>query len=248
MQAEQMPRHPALTSLAEELEGHPVISNIFFETFRARRLSHAQLQTFLRQYRYFCKHFVKLLEGLLFRAPVDEIEMRVELVKTLHSELGSGDPEQAHITLLDRFARSLGLDEDELDRTDPIPSVTSYLATLRHLFLETDYLTALGAELSVEITAAAEFRYLYPGLQQYGWFREEDLAFFRLHLAEEVCHATWLLDAVERTARSDADIERVASGARQVAEAWHQFWVGLYEHVFPSSPVGASASSVISVS
>jgi len=104
-----------LDSLVAELDQHPVNTNVFFQAFKDQYLQRGQLELFLKQYRYFCKHFVKLLEGLLYKTPVDQIGMRIELVKTLHSELGSGRSERAHVRLLDRFANALGLSEAELD-------------------------------------------------------------------------------------------------------------------------------------
>lgn len=225
-------RPPALASLIRELAHHPVNCNEFFRRFHEERLTRPRLQRFIGQYQYFCKHFVKVLEGLLYRTPLDQLDMRVELTRTLYSELGNGDPEQAHLTLLNRFAARLDLDEAALQRTEPVACVREYLRTLHELFLDGDYLTALGAELAVEVTAASEFRYLYPGLQQYAWFSEKDLAFFRLHVEEEVSHGDWLMDAVARTARSADDYERVAGGARRTADAWHAFWLGLSEEVF----------------
>jgi len=222
----------SLQGMMEELTSHPVNSNKFFQRFKEQRLSRDQLQRFLRQYHYFCKHFVKLLEGLLYKTPVDEIEMRVELIKTLHSELGSGSLEQAHVRQLERFARALGLSEPDLIQTQPLPEVESYLQVLRRLFLETDYLVALGAELAVETTAASEFQYLYPGLQKYPEFTAEDLAFFELHVQEEQQHSQWLVEAVRKTAGSPAALAQVAAGARETAEAWHQFWKGLDRAVF----------------
>ena len=72
-------------ALVDELTQHPVNNNRFFQTFLSQRLDKNQLQEWLGQYHYFCKQFVKVLEGLLSRTPVDELEMRVQLVKTLHS-------------------------------------------------------------------------------------------------------------------------------------------------------------------
>jgi pyrroloquinoline quinone (PQQ) biosynthesis protein C len=224
--------HHFLESLVGELEGHPVNSNLFFQSFAAEHLSREQLQTFVRQYRYFCKHFVKLLEGLLFQTPVDQLHMRVELAKTLHSELGSGDPEQAHIALLDRFAASIGLTANALDLTIPLPEVAAYLTVLRRLFLESDHVIALGAETAVEVTAASEFRYFYPALRRYGEFSERDLAFFHLHLQEEEHHGQWLLQAVEKTATTEDRQQRIVEAARETADAWHRFWLGLYPSVF----------------
>ena len=224
--------HDPLESLVREIQSHPVNTNAFFKRFETQRLTNAQLQNFIQQYHYFCKHFVKLLEGLLFRTPIDELDMRVELTKTLYSELGAGDSTRAHLALLTNFARAVGLSEHDLTATEPTDAIRSYLNVLHQLFIESDYLTALGAEMAVEITAASEFRYLYPGLQHYAMFSEKDLTFFRLHLEEEICHGTWLTDAVRRTARSPHDLEIVARGARQTADAWHQFWLGIYNTVY----------------
>ncbi len=224
--------HPLLPSLVEELHAHRVNTNLFFQKFSALDLNDVQLKVFVSQYHYFCRHFVKLLEGLLYRTPIGQLDMRIELTKTLYSELGSGNPEAAHISLLNSFARTLGLDEATLNRTVPIPSVQSYLTTLHSLFIDSDYLTALGAEMAVELTAASEFHYLYAGLTRTGRFSERDLVFFRLHMEEEVCHGSWLVDAVARTATSAADYAHVVRGARHTADAWHEFWLGLDQHVF----------------
>jgi len=219
-------------SLVAELTRHPVNSNPFFQTFLAQRLTQGQLESWLTQYHYFCKHFVKLLEGLLYRTPVEELEMRVQLAKTLDSELGSGRSEQAHIQLLERFAEALGVSRAELRRSFPIPAVEQYLRILHRLFTQEDYLAALGAELAVEVTAAAEFRYFHPGLLQYHRFSPDDLVFFELHLKAEDDHGHWLAEAVRNTAKCHSDRKRVAAGARTTADAWQRFWEGMHHAVF----------------
>jgi pyrroloquinoline quinone (PQQ) biosynthesis protein C len=219
-------------SLIGELTRHPVNSNPFFQTFLDQRLTQPQLQLWLLQYHYFCKHFVKLLEGLLYRTPVGELEMRVQLAKTLDSELGSGRSEQAHIRLLERFAGAVGLSAGDLRQGTPLPAVEEYLGVLHRLFTEEDYLTALGAELAVEVTAAAEFQYFHPGLLQYHRFSSDELVFFELHLTAEDDHAHWLADAVRKTATSQSDLERVAASARTTADAWGHFWEGMQRAVF----------------
>lgn len=225
----------SVESLIAELARHPVNTNRFFEAFRDRTLEAEPFHLFLRQYHFFCKHFVKVLEGLLYRTPVDELDMRVELTKTLYSELGNGRSEHAHITQLERFTSAAGLDPADLQQTQPLPEVAAYLETLDRLFTQADYLVALGAELAVETTAASEFRYFYPGLQKYPAFSESDLAFFRSHLEEEQAHSDWLAEAVRRTARSPEDLAAVSAGAHETADAWHRFWLGLDQAVFPKA-------------
>jgi len=223
---------PSLNQLMEELVSHPVNRHPFFLRFQAEHLSRRQLQAFFRQYHYFCKHFGKVLEGRLYATPLDEVEMRVELIKTLHSELGSGSYERAHVKQLEQFGKKMGLSGPDLERTQPIHEVQTYLRALHRLFTQSDYLTALGAELAVETTAISEFQYFAPGLAKYADFTPKDLIFFDLHLQEEEHHSNWLIDAVRKTATTREELSRVAAGARETADAWHDFWDGLYQEVF----------------
>lgn len=229
-----------IDSLIDEIQTHPVNSNEFFRTFKIRQLSPRQLRVFIRQYHYFCFHFVKVLEGLLYHTPIEQVEMRTELAKTLYSELGSGSPEHVHIRHLERFAHTIGLQPRDLKDTEPLPEVVKYLDTLRRLFLGSSHLSALGAELAVETTAVSEFQYFFPGLQQYEHFDRRDLAFFELHVAEEEVHGEWLIEAVRKTAKSDEDLYEVAIGAREAADAWLEFWDGMFRAVFDANPSDAS--------
>lgn len=230
---------PSVQALVEELRRHPVNDHRFFRAFAARPLTEGQLRSFLRQYQYFCKHFVKVLEGLLYATPLDEVEMRTRLIQTLHSETGEGRADRAHIALLNRFAAAAGLAEQELARTVPLPEVGDYLALLHRLFTQSGHLAALGSEMAVEITAGSEFRYFLPGLMRHYKFSTEDIEFFDLHIHEEACHADWLREAVERTVRTPQDLELVAAGARETAEGWLRFWDAIHQEVFRDQPVAA---------
>jgi len=223
-------------SLVEELQIHPVNSNEFFRTFKAKRLTPRQLRVFVRQYHYFCFQFVKVLEGLLYHTPIEQLDMRIGLAKTLYSELGNGSPDHVHIRGLERFAHSIGLQPRDLEETEPIPEVETYLNILQRQFLESNYLTALGAELAVETTAASEFEYFFPGLQQYKQFNRRDLEFFESHLAEEAEHKDWVLEAVRKTAHTPEDFEQIYAGAMETADAWLEFWEGMYRAVFDANP------------
>ena len=222
----------SLESLLTELRNHPVNTNRFFADFQDRFLTQQQLHTFITQYHYFCHHFVKLLEGLLFHTPLEELQMRVELTKTLHSELGNGSADHAHIRHLERFADAAGVNRHDLRSTRPIPENQRYLDVLRHLFIEAEYLEALGAELAVESTAVSEFTYFLPGLKKYSRFTNQDLTFFSMHLEEEVTHCDWLTKAVQNTAKAPEELERVAFGARTAADGWNEFWKGMHRVVF----------------
>ncbi len=123
-------------SLVEELKAHRVNTNQFFIDFRDHFLTIDQLRRFIKQYHFFCFQFVKILEGLLYHTPLDELDMRIELTKTLYSELGSGVTEQAHVRHLERFAQTLGIHQSDLRHTQPIPEVQQYHKVLDRLFLQ----------------------------------------------------------------------------------------------------------------
>src|SRR5207237_8940898 len=110
-----------------------------------------------------------------------------------------------------------------------------YLSVLHHHFVQSDYLVALGAELAVEVTAAAEFRYFYPGLLQYQDLSASDLVFFELHFEAEEDHSAWLTNAVRNTVRRQADLDQVAWGCRATVAACQAVWAGLYHAVFARS-------------
>ncbi|MGB0910659.1 MAG: TenA family transcriptional regulator [Nitrospirales bacterium] len=223
-----------IESLLEELSAHPVNANKFFVNFQECYLTRSQLHTFIRQYHFFCHRFVKVLEGLLYQTPLEELEMRVQLTKTLYSELGSGSLNHAHIRHLEQFSQAAGLAQEDLTHTEPIPEVRQYLEVLHNLFIESEYLQALGAELAVETTAVSEFRYFLPGLQKYPQFTPKDLTFFSMHLEEEITHSDWLATAVKKTTQTSDDLEQVALGARRTANAWHTFWNGMHRAIFDS--------------
>ncbi|WP_447969042.1 TenA family transcriptional regulator [Nitrospira sp. M1] len=223
-----------IDSLLNELRTHPVNSNDFFVDFRDRVLTTAQLQRFIKQYHFFCHRFVKLLEGLLYQTPLEELEMRVELTKTLYSELGSGSLNHAHIRQLERFAEAAEISKQDLRQTQPVPEVQGYLDIVHNLFMEAGYLQALGAEWAIETTAISEFQYFLPGLQKYPQFTPHDLTFFSMHLEEEMAHSDWMTQGVRHTAKNYEDLEQVALGARQTVEAWHSFWKGMHRTVFDS--------------
>lgn len=226
-----------LDSLIEEIRAHPVNTHRFFRVFRDRALSPDQLRTFTRQYHLFCHRFVKLLEGLLYHTPVEALDMRIGLAKTLNSELGDGKADQAHIRHLERFAQRVGLPLADLLSTEPIPELRRYLEVLSRLFLASPYLVALGAELAVETTAISEFRFLLPGLRKYPQFEDRDLWFFSMHLQEETLHGDWLTEAVRQTASSPDDLALVAQGARETVDAWQECWDGFHREIFQDEPL-----------
>ena len=221
-----------LEELTKKLREAPVNRTPFYYKFRDRNLSEEQLRRFAEQYFWFCKNFIRVLIGLIYNTPDSKENVRLELVKTLYSELGYGKKQGIHLNLLRKFTTALNLSEQELSEVQPTPEVEQYIQELGSIFLKADYREAIGAEFGVEITAAPEFTFLYPGVKKYSRFAAEDIIFFKFHLAEEELHGDWLTEAVAKIAETDEDRRLIERGALRAAELWNQFWIGMDQYVF----------------
>lgn len=221
-----------INALAEDLKKLPANNNRFYLRFKNETLTDDQLRRFAEQYFWFCQNFIRALVGLIYNAPNDQEGVRFELIKTLYSEMGYGKLEAVHLTLLKKFLRRLGFNEKIWNNIKPIPQVEHYISYLENLYLKGNFCEAMGAEFGVEVTAATEFTYLYPGVKKYPNFSSDDIHFFAFHLIEEEQHGDWLMSAVEKLIKTPEDFALVEQGARRAAELWGNFWEGMYTYVF----------------
>ena len=231
-QTKQEIKNEFIEKLTEEMKAAPVNRNGFFIRFKNETLNPEQLKRFAGQYFWFCKNFIRVLVGLIYNTPAEEDDMRLELVKTLYSELGYGKKDDIHLNLLRKFTKALDFTDEDLQKIKPIPEVRNYIEQLGSTFLKTDFREALGAEFAVEITALPEFTYLYPGIRKYVNLSDQDIIFFKFHLAEEELHGEWLTEAVLRIVKTEEDKALIRKGAVKAAQLWGEFWEGMYRYVF----------------
>ncbi len=221
-----------LEDLTQEVKKSPANSNPFFQKFKDDFLTREQLQIFARNYFVFCREFIPTLAGLIFNMPMKEEDIRLELVKTLYSEMGYGNKKAVHLNLLKKFTDALGLNSEELMTASACPKIQAFNEGLRDLFVKSDYRVALGAEFAIEIIAAPEFTYLYPGVKKYKEFSDLDIIFFKFHLEEEQLHGDWLTEAVKNLLKTDEEKKLVWQGAHEAVALWGQMWEVMMEEVF----------------
>lgn len=224
-----------IDQLVDQLESSPVNSNPFFVRFKTEKLSQEQLVKFSKQYFWFCQNFITALCGLIYNTPVELEDTKLELIKTLYSEMGYGKKQGVHLNLLRNFTSALGISEEDLKSVQPIPEVKGFIEKLTDLFANRDYRESIGGEFAIEVIAAPEFTYLYPGIQQYD-FSPEEIIFFKFHLAEEELHGDWLTEAVRQMVKTQEDFDLVKVGAQQAEQLWADMWDGIYREVFDAEP------------
>jgi len=216
--------------LDELIAGVPVDENQFYDSFRARNLSKAELQFFADQYFYYIRTFPQILAGLSHR--VDDEAVRVELAKTIVSELGEGLPGKKHFELFQKVVRPLGIQFPDYHEVDHIPESEALVDGLRQIFLRDSPVTAVGGHYTIEKVGLGMIHNLYEGFRRYPEITVEDMEYFHLHLYLEADHVDWIMEAVRQYADDPANHPALEDGAARVAKLLADFWEGLYQNIF----------------
>lgn len=200
------------------------------------------LRAIVLQYRYFTQLFVTDLARLVVRCP--EGRLRSLLGQLVDEELGSGDPEQAHLRLYDRFLESIGAIEpgattDEL-RARVHPRVRELLAELSRRTVNRSTFYAIGMRgMGGECVCGVYFSVMHVHLRKHPFIVENesriDWRFWDIHAG----HADLEHNKLVRTAVAELldgerpdSVHEVAAGFDFGTAAWDEFWTTIYgDHI-----------------
>ena len=87
--------------MLHSITSHPALDNAFYRDWMAQRFGIEALELFARNYGVWVKSFPDALATLV--RTTDDLEAKTEYVKTLHSEMGYGDPLKVHSVLLEQY-------------------------------------------------------------------------------------------------------------------------------------------------
>jgi pyrroloquinoline quinone (PQQ) biosynthesis protein C len=214
-----------MKELRKEIEAHPAVNHLF--------LNRCATSPFARQdYRIFGENhfplvcvFTSYLERLLVRAPTSDAKLW--LAKVLVDEYGEGSDGEDHATLYGHFLRSCGSTvPDEKDGKVPKPAL-DFIVEHRRIVNEEPFLVGLGAVgPGHEWAIPKMFASVIPGLCRAG-FTGEEIAYFTLHVAQDVDHGRWLEEALTRFGSTHEAREQIRRGAMLSLEARGRFWSGV---------------------
>ena len=230
-----------IEQMLQEITRHPALENDFYRAWTARPFDIQSLEVFARNYGAWVKSFPDALAILI--GSTDDLEAKVEYVKTLHSEMGYGISEKAHWVLLDAFFAQLAektghkasLDRERLEKSgDLLPTTQALIRGERELYAAED--RAFGAQLALEWQAYTMLRKLYDGARNYLplWKNpdefHESCEYFYVHIgAAEKDHKGESLHAVKRYARDAQSVARITEGYLSHLDLIAAFWGGLHE-------------------
>ena len=146
-------------------------------------------------------------------------ESKLWLAKVLVDEYGEGSEAQDHATLYGRFLRACGQHESPIDRARAHVRRrrTRSFAQHRRIVTKEPFLVGLGAVgPGHEWAIPKMFAAVIPGLQRAG-FRDDEIHYFTLHVAQDVDHGAWLEEALARI--RDTEEARRRSGAARCSRS-----------------------------
>ena len=232
----------SIRSLAESTAQNRALNNGFYEIWLSRRLTGPQAATFARNY---CA-WIETVPDQIARVFLShgDLEAKCETIKNLFSEMGFGDPEKTHISMLRRYMSDLvtrvqGSPYNVLEDKRPLLSTTHNLTKIQQeLFGNNDPQVSAGALLAQEWQAYTMLVQLYEGarlyMPLYGHQIEfhEACEYFYLHIGEaEKEHKVQSIHSAEKYCHSQGDFERIRAGYDGFLKALEGFWIGLAEDI-----------------
>lgn len=207
------------------------------------RLPIDALRAITLQYRYFTQAFVTDLARLVVRCP--EGRLRSLLGQLVDDELGSGDPELAHLQLYDRFLESIGATAPAASPEDLAglvhPRVRELLVALNDRTANRSLGYAIGMRgLGGECVCGVYFSVMHVHLRRHPLIVEReasiDWRFWGIHAGEADAEHNKLLRAAVAelllAGRHSNAVSEVAAGYDYGTAIWDEFWTTIYgDHI-----------------
>jgi pyrroloquinoline-quinone synthase len=210
------------------LLGHP-----FYVAWSKGELSLDQLRQYAGQYMHHVLAEPTYLSAVHSNTPhfasdgKSDLSTRQAILQNLIDE--EFGPEN-HPALWKRFAAALGLSEDDLAATAPLPATQSLVGTFTDLCRNRPYYAGLAALHAFESQVPAIAAVKIDGLRRfYGFTDPRGYEFFTVHEEADIFHsaAEWRL--IERAADAPAKRAEVLAATSEACEALWSFLGGVYE-------------------
>jgi pyrroloquinoline quinone (PQQ) biosynthesis protein C len=218
-----------MRELRREIDAHPAVNHLFLNRCATSPFAREDYRVFGENHFPLVCVFTSYLERLLVRAPTSDAKLW--LAKVLVDEYGEGSNGEDHATLYGHFLRSCGSTmPDEKDGKVPEPAL-EFIREHRRIVNEEPFLVGLGAVgPGHEWAIPKMFDAVIPGLRRAG-FDDAEIAYFTLHVMQDVDHGRWLEEALKRFGSTHEAREQIRRGAMLSLEARGRFWSGVQRAV-----------------
>ncbi len=220
---------PWLASLRDEVERHPAVNHLLLARVATGKYSKLDFQSFGLQHYALVGLFTKYMELLLLRAP--NSEQKLWLAKVLVDEYGEGSDGEDHTTLYRQYLRNVGVESDSQLQTPLCREIWDFVGEHLRICREEPFLAGLGAlGPGHEWAIPKMFSHIIPGLDRAGLTLDER-SYFDLHTEQDIDHAQWMSEALDKLARDEDSREEVRRGARLSLSARYRVWTGIERQI-----------------
>lgn len=218
-----------LKGLRREIEEHPAVNHLFLNRCATSPFAREDYRVFGENHYPLVCVFTSYLERLLVRAPTSDAKLW--LAKVLVDEYGEGSAGEDHATLYGQFLRSCkSTVPDQPNLKVPAPAL-AFITEHRRIVNEKPFLVGLGAVgPGHEWAIPKMFDAVIPGLWRAG-FTAQEIAYFTLHVEQDVDHGAWLEEALVRFGSTEEARQQIRRGAMLSLDARARFWSGVQRAV-----------------
>lgn len=213
-----------------QMEIQLLLQHPFLMALTNATLSEKQLYQFATQYGFYQDVFPRCLAAAVSKIPNDET--RLPVVKYLWEEHGEGDLSKCRKALYTLFLHHLSQTQGS-DTSEQLAPTAKYINTLLELYVNADFLEALGAlGLGSELFIGQESSLILSGLQQYD-LPEDALLYWRTREPLANKYYATIFATLEPWAESDTNRGLILAAARRSVQARRAFWEGLAKAISP---------------
>lgn len=235
--------YEAITKLATSVHQHGALNNAFYERWMAAPLPFDDLAIFAKNYFARTRHTSTMVALSLLHT--DNLSARVEIAKNLYSEYGYGQPQKAHIQLLESFLNDLlsrvavayrpvaKLSDDLI-----LPSTRLFIEEQQALYTrrtdDNGCQRVLGTLLAQEWLAFSMLTRLYEGVRHYQHLYtsndefHEHCEYFYIHIGDaEKEHKIQAIRAATLECANDQEFAALADGFYDFLTLTEQYWNGI---------------------
>ena len=205
----------SLTRLDDFIHATGILKHYFYEQkWNNGELTKEELQKYALEY----FHLAKSVPGIVSRVYDRAKERGSNLKEAIEKNI---EEEEEHIALWKRFAKSLGISEEELDRYEPHKIVKDAVCELEEL-AEGSFEDGVTAMYAMELTLPDVAKSKKEGLEKHYHLVSEDAhVYFDEHLNEEEHFAVWQ--------KVEVDPVRAMQVAKRSISAQHKILDGVCE-------------------
>lgn len=218
----------ARMSIADEvdqlIEQYSLLKHSFYQAWQRGELTLDDLRCYAAQYYHHVLAFPQYVSAAHANCP-DQSDRRELLENLIEEERG----DENHPELWLRFGEALGLDREEIVRTEPLPETLRLVETYRDITKNGSFVDAATALYCYESQVPEVARQKISGLREfYGLDDERGHQFFTVHIVADEWHAEVGRGFVQRYGATEEQRESVRETARRSLQALWGFLDGVY--------------------